>query len=142
MLSVVDEYAYIPSYWRVDGQVCPPPEAVPTSYYSSVQLRCRVELVDEAEAKAELLAAQLRHFQPEGEIVAPSADGPHARFLAGIRGVKLHVVEARAKFKYDDQKPAGLQSSVNAHLHDRSSGHDLAVAEQQARRMAARGVGP
>ena len=119
VLSVADDYAFIPSYWRVDPtavhdvdadvDAAPVPEPVPTSYYAALQLRCRAQIIDDPAAKAALLARQLQHFQPEGGYTAPEVDGAHSRLLAGIRGLRLEIVEVLAKFKYDNHKPAGLQ---------------------------------
>lgn len=63
VLSVLDDYAYIPTYWRTgteDGETA----GVPTSYHSVVQLRCRAELVDDPAAKAELLRKQCATSSP------------------------------------------------------------------------------
>jgi transcriptional regulator len=42
VLSVLDDYAYIPTYWRVEPEGAETGR-VPTSYYSAVQLRCEAE---------------------------------------------------------------------------------------------------
>lgn len=124
-LSVTDDYAYIPSTWRVaDGTDVA--DGVPTSYYSAVELRCRAEIIDDPEAKAELLRVQLAHFQPEGghgEVATD--DGPYHRMLSGIFGLRLTVVEARAKTKVDDHKPRDLRDDVSRRLGERARGRDL-----------------
>jgi transcriptional regulator len=138
VLTVVDDYAYIPTSWRA-AQVAPT-QGVPTSYYAALQLRCRAELVDDPAAKAALLTTQLAHFQPEGHYAPPAVDGPHERLLPGIRGLRLTVVEALAKFKFDDHKPSEFREAVNARLRERGTGRDLGAAAQQRRRLA-RGKG-
>jgi len=42
---------------------------VPTSYYTAVQFVCRPAIIDDPEAKAQILAAQLDDFQSEGRHV-------------------------------------------------------------------------
>lgn len=133
VLSVIDDYSYIPTHWRT-----PEPAGdggVPTSYYSAVQLRCRASLVDDPAEKAELLRKQLRHFQPEGRYEDPEVGGPHDRLLSGIRGVRLSVVEVLAKFKFDDHKPQALRESINERLRERGGERDLSASSEQLRRL-------
>lgn len=132
-LSVLDDYAFIPSSWRA-GDTRPVEHGVPTSYYANVQLRCTARILDDPAAKAELLREQLGHFQPAGDH-GPVETGaePYHRLLSGIRGIELTIVGVRAKFKYDDRKPE-LQDEIAGRLHDRASGRDLPAAAQQLRR--------
>ncbi|HEV3356529.1 MAG TPA: FMN-binding negative transcriptional regulator [Pseudonocardiaceae bacterium] len=132
-LSVLDDYAFIPSGWRA-GETRPVENGVPTSYYANVQLRCTATILDDPAAKAELLRAQLGHFQPDGDHgpVEVGAE-PYHRLLSGIRGIRLTIVGARAKFKYDDRKPE-LQNEIADKLDNRASGRDLSAAAQQLRR--------
>jgi transcriptional regulator len=140
VLSVVDDYAFVPGYWRSEPDT-PEDEGVPTSYYAAVQLRCLAQVVDDPREKAALLAKQLAHFQPEGRYAVPDPEGPHARLLPGIRGLRLTVVEALAKFKYDDPRPAGLRATIGQRLRERGGRLDVAAAEQQHRRSVARPQG-
>jgi transcriptional regulator len=136
VLSVIDDYAFVPGYWRAADGV-PPQDGVPTSYYATVQLACEAEVIDDPAAKAALLTAQLSHFQPEGMHAAVTADAkPYATLLPGIRGLRLTVVGVRAKFKYDDHKPLTLRNSNVARLAKRSTGHDLGARDQQQRRIS------
>ena len=64
-MSVLDDYAYIPTTWRAKAGG-PDEDGVPTSYYSAVQLTCRAE-IGEPQDKAKLLRRQLAHFQPHGD---------------------------------------------------------------------------
>ncbi|MGH3972309.1 MAG: FMN-binding negative transcriptional regulator [Pseudonocardiaceae bacterium] len=137
MLSVVDDYAYVPTTWRADDGTTPE-NGVPTSYYTAVQLFCSVSLVDDPEEKAELLRRQLAHFQPAGdhgelEVGQP----PYGRMLAAIRGMRLRVEDVTAKFKYDDHKPASLRQHVADLLGERSDKRDAQARAQQLRRLAA-----
>ncbi len=110
VLTVVDDDAYVPTTWRA-APSGPARDGVPTSYYAAVQLRCQAEIVDDPEDKAELLRRQLRLLQPEQEHAPVSVDNPpYARLLPGIRGLRLHVVDVLAKFKFDDHKPRSTGS--------------------------------
>lgn len=138
-LSIVGDYAYIPTYWRAKDDI-PPEQGVPTSYYAAVQFVCTPTLVDDPQDKAELLSAQLADFQPEGRFADVSPDAPpYGRMLSGIRGVRLDIVEIEAKFKFDDAKPVEFRQRVAANLDDRARGLDASAAAQQRRRLDAIG---
>lgn len=137
VLSVVDDYAYVPTTWRA-GPGTPVRDGVPTSYYAAVQLRCTAEIVDGPEEKAELLRRQLRHFQPDGDWADVAVGAPpYGRLLPGIRGLRLHFEGAVGKFKYDDQKPPEHRAAVAARLQERGLGRDLGARAQQLRRLHA-----
>ena len=112
LMTVVDDYAFIPSIWREDAGG-PDEDGVPTSYYAAVQLACRAEIVDDLEGVADLLVRQLAHFQPLGDHPAVAVDQPpYGPMLATIRGLRLHVEGVAAKFKYDDQNPRAHRDAV------------------------------
>jgi transcriptional regulator len=137
--SVSGDEAYVPGTWRAAEGV-PAREGVPTSYYAAVQLVCAVEIVDDPEAKAEILRIQMRHSQPEGgsaEIVV--GEGPYGKMLAGIRALRLPIVEIAAKFKFDDHKPLEMRERIAAALDARGRPHD-AAARHQRRRIEAAGA--
>ncbi|MEX0991440.1 MAG: FMN-binding negative transcriptional regulator [Actinomycetota bacterium] len=135
LMAVVDDYAYIPTMWRAKSEGRPQ-EGVPTSYYSAVQFSCRAELVDDPEAKADLLRRQLAHFQPEGDHAEVAVDqAPYGPMLSGIRGAILHVETVVAKFKYDDHRPTDVREQVSRRLDDRATGRDASAAVQQRRRL-------
>jgi transcriptional regulator len=138
-LAVIGDYAYIPTYWRAKAGG-PDEDGVPTSYYTAVQLVCRPTVVDDPQAKAQILAAQLNDFQPEGchAVVAIDSE-PYGRLLPGIRGLRLTVLRIDAKFKYDDHNPVEHRERVITHLDQRSHGLDAGAATQQRRRLAAIG---
>ncbi len=138
-LSVHGDYAYIPTYWRAKAGG-PGEDGVPTSYYTAVQFVCRPTIVDDPQAKAEILAAQLDELQPEGRHAPVVPDEPpYGPMLAGIRAVRLHVLRVEAKFKYDDANPVAHRERVAAHLEARDERLDAGAAAQQRRRLAAVG---
>jgi transcriptional regulator len=142
VLAVVDDDAYIPNTWRAAPNG-PAREGVPTSYYAAVHLRCRAESVDDPADKAELLRRQLRFLQPEHDHAPVDVDGPpYGRLLPGIRGLRLHVVDVLAKFKFDDHKSAEHRLAVADRLQQRGQGHDAGARAQQLRRLHTSQIGP
>lgn len=133
--TVIGDYAFIPGPWRARPDI-PPTDGVPTSYYAAVQFICRAHIIDDPEDKADLLRRQMAHFQPDGDH-APIDPGrpPYGRMLSGIRGLKLEVIDVRAKFKYDDHKPVEHRTAVAGHLTERGEGLDVPTAHQQLRRL-------
>lgn len=138
-LVVIGDYAFIPGHWRAkpEGRE---EDGVPTSYYTAVQFVCRPTVVDDPQAKADLLTTQLADFQPEGRHAPVLVDdSPYGRELRGIRGIRLQVLGVDVKFKYDDQKPAEHRKRVTGHLEERGRGLDASTARQQRRRLDAIG---
>lgn len=141
-MTVIGDYAYIPTYWRAEAGA-PDEDGVPTSYYSAVQFTCRATVVDDPHGKVEILTAQLADFQPEGRHATVAVDEPpYGRLLSGIRGARLAVLRVDAKFKYDDRKPVEHREQVIDRLGRRNQGLDSAAAAQQRRRLAAIGDWP
>jgi len=135
-LALVGDYAYIPTNWRAMAGG-PEEDGVPTSYYSAVQFVCRPAVVDDPAGKAEILTAQLDHFQPEGRHAVVDPDSPpYGPLLAGIRALRLKVLGVDAKFKYDDHNPVEHRLAVIERLEGRNRGLDLGAAGQQRRRLA------
>ena len=135
-LAVIGDYAYIPTYWRAKAGG-PDEDGVPTSYYSALQFVCRPSVVDDPQSKVEILSAQLGDFQPEGGYATVATDdGPYARMLPGIRGLRLAVLRVEAKFKYDDHNPVDHRRRVIGNLEARNHGLDAGAAAQQRRRLA------
>ncbi|MFI7343058.1 FMN-binding negative transcriptional regulator [Streptomyces sp. NPDC050085] len=138
LLSVVDDYAFVPGPWQAPPGA-PPEHGTPTSVYAAVQLRCTAHVVDDPEEKATLLNRQVGHFQPPGlsETVAVG-EAPYGRLLSGIRGMRLEVTDVRAKFKYAGHKPEEVQDRIAKGLADRGGLRDAAaLAVQQRRRQEA-----
>ncbi|MBZ4017322.1 FMN-binding negative transcriptional regulator [Streptomyces purpurogeneiscleroticus] len=133
--TVIGDYAFIPGPWRAKPGI-PPTDGVPTSYYAAVRFACRAHIIDDPEAKAELLRRQLAHFQPDGDHAPVDAEQPpYGRMLPGIRGLRLEVTEVLAKFKYDDHKPVEQRAAVADRLSERAQGLDVPTARQQLRRL-------
>ncbi|WP_328431120.1 MULTISPECIES: FMN-binding negative transcriptional regulator [unclassified Streptomyces] len=136
VLSVVDDYVYVPGPWQAPPDA-PSEHGTPTSFYAAVQLRCRAQVVDDPAEKAELLNRQVGHFQPDGGS-APVAVGeaPFGRLVPGLRGLRLDVVDVRAKFKYANHRPREVQDQVVAGLEARDGARDTLAREHLLRRQA------
>ncbi|MET1071216.1 MAG: FMN-binding negative transcriptional regulator [Umezawaea sp.] len=120
LLTVLDDYTYVPADWGTTN--------VPTSYYATAQLACTATVVDDPEAKADLLTRQLAHFEPPGGRADVSADDDtDRRLLPGIRGLELTVREVRAKFKYGGNKPPATRAGIAVRLAERDERHDAAA---------------
>ncbi|MFD3326583.1 FMN-binding negative transcriptional regulator [Streptomyces sp. NPDC058701] len=133
--TVTGDYAFIPGPWRAKPDV-PPTDGVPTSYYAAIQFTCQATIIDDRKAKAELLRSQMAHFQPDGDHAPIDPDqAPYGRMLPGIRGLRLNVTDVRAKFKYDDHKPAEQRTDIARRLTERGTGLDGPTATQQLRRL-------
>ncbi|MFI9116770.1 FMN-binding negative transcriptional regulator [Streptomyces venezuelae] len=137
LLSVVDDYVFVPGTWTAP-EGTPAAHGTPTSYYAAVQLRCTAHVVDDPAEKAELLNRQVAHFQPDGG-TAPAVPGeaPFGRLLSGIRVLRLEVTEVRAKFKYAGNKPPEVQDRVMGRLAERDGPRDRAAGAHQLRRRRA-----
>ncbi|PZH03709.1 transcriptional regulator [Streptomyces sp. NTH33] len=137
LLSVVDDYVYVPGPWQADPGG-PPEHGVPTSFYAAVQLRCTAHVVDDPREKAELLNRQLGHFQPEGGSArAAAGEAPYGRLLPGIRGLRLEVTGVRAKFKYAGKRSAEVRDRIAVALAERDGVRDAAAREHLLRRRGA-----
>jgi len=136
VLALTGDYSYVEAAWNADPGA-DPDYGVPTSYYTGIQLLCTAEVVDDPEQKAEILAAQLAHFEPPGSTrQRPSpTHGSDRRQLPGIRGLRLHVEHVRAKMKYGGNKTADHRTEIAAHLAARGGPMDAAAREHLLRRM-------
>nr|BEK69876.1 FMN-binding negative transcriptional regulator [Kitasatospora purpeofusca] len=131
-LAVTDDYAFAPGHWRGEP-------GTPTSYYASVHFHATASLVTDPTGKAEILNRQLAHFQPERpDVRVTPGEGEFSRLLPGLTALRLTVREVRAKFKYDDKKPAAEQYAMAERLAERDRGADAGARVQLLRRNARR----
>ena len=132
-LSVIGDYAYIPSDWRIKPGF--ETNGVPTSYYAAVQFVATPTIVDDAEDKAYILNEQLKDIQPEHAPAVANNDDAYGRMLSGIRGLKLAIIDVEAKFKYDDANSVEFRERIAKNLDARNRGTDKGAAKQQRRRL-------
>lgn len=130
LLSVFGAYTYVAGHWN-QGEY-----GVPTSYYAAVQLAGDVEVIDDPEGIAAILASQLGHFQPEG-MHAPveAGDNPYAKLFGAIRGIRLTVTDVRAKFKFGANRTEQHRRVVAEKLAERGRPLDLEARENLLRRL-------
>jgi nitroimidazol reductase NimA-like FMN-containing flavoprotein (pyridoxamine 5'-phosphate oxidase superfamily) len=108
--------AWIPSYWRHPQQACPA-----TTYYTSVVVRGELEVVEDLEVKAEVLAAFMQKYQPEGGYRPLSAAHKlYAGPLAALGVLRLRPQDVSCKSKYGQHVPASAQAKVLQGLVGRS----------------------
>lgn len=139
LLTVVDDYTYVPSDWQA-APGSPPELGIPTSYYATVQLSCDVQVLDDPAETTEILRAQLAHFEPAGGYLEPDAAHElYRRRLPGIRGLVLTVTGVRAKFKYGGNKEVAHRQLLAEHLAERDGPADAAAREHLLRRLDAGG---
>ena len=137
LLTVVDDYTYVPSTWGAEPGT-PPELGVPTSYYATVQLTCDVRVVDDPAEKAAILSGQLRHHEPSGGYAEPDPTQEHVRRrLPGIRGLVLTVTGVRAKFKYGGNKEPDHRELLAQRLAERDGSADARAREHLLRRHRA-----
>jgi nitroimidazol reductase NimA-like FMN-containing flavoprotein (pyridoxamine 5'-phosphate oxidase superfamily)/ribosomal protein S18 acetylase RimI-like enzyme len=95
VIAAEEIVAQIPSYFVDPERACPA-----TTYYLSVQLHGTLEPVDDAAAKARVLAALMTRFQPEGGHIP--IDAAHPLYRKAIEGllvarVSLEKLDGKAK---------------------------------------------
>jgi transcriptional regulator len=137
LLTVVGAYTYVTAEMNT-GPDESPEFGIPTSYYATVQAAGTCEVVEEPHELAAFLNTQLDHFEPGrvGERVSP--DNEYGRSLGGIRGVRFHFDEVRAKFKFGGNRTLEHQASINAALLARETDLDAEAAAIQMRRLRER----
>jgi transcriptional regulator len=137
VLSVANDWAFVPSAWKAIGSE-DPLLGIPTTYYGAVQLAGTARVHDERVTPgsvAEILRRQLSAFQPEVDVADPSE--AHAAKLAGILGIEVRVSQVLAKFKYGGNVDAEHRQAVVSRLLERGGAGDEAAAGHVVRRLSA-----
>ena len=101
----------------------------------SAQLRCTATVIDDAAALAEILRRLMDRFEPEGgsQAIEPG-DNPFGKLLSAIRGLRLHVEEVHAKFKFGGNKGADHRLQIADHLGARGGPQDAEARQHLLRR--------
>jgi transcriptional regulator len=142
LLSVADDWAFVPSAWKTIGEE-DPVLAIPTTYYGAVQLVGTATVHDERKSPghvAAILRRQLAAFQP-GVAVADPAEA-HAAKLQGILGIEIRVEQVSAKFKYGGNVDEAHRRAVVERLRGRGGPGDDAAAAHVERRLRPEPGGP
>jgi len=128
LLTVVADYVYVPAAVNADPGD-DPTLGVPTSYYAAVQVEVDVEIVDHPAAKAEILARQLAHFEPQDSSrVTPGVEvESDRRLMPAIRGLRLTITGVNAKFKYGGNKSREHRAEIANALQARNGPMDAAA---------------
>ena len=112
LLSVAGDWAYVPSAWKAIGEE-DPALGIPTTYYAAAQILGEAEILDDDEAKLDVLRRQLAVLEPDVAHADPSV---HLRRLPGIRAIRIRVREVAGKFKYGGNVDAAHRAAVAANL--------------------------
>jgi len=135
LLSVADDWAFIPSTWKAIGDE-DPFLGIPTTYYGAVQLVGTATVHDERKSPghlAAILRRQLAALQP-GVAVADPGEA-HAAKLQGILGIEIRVEQVSAKFKYGGNVDEAHRRAVVERLRGRGGPGDAAAAVHVERRL-------
>jgi transcriptional regulator len=141
VLSVADDWAFIPSSWKVVADE-DPALGIPTTYYGAVQLAGTATVHDEREepgSVAAILRRQLATLQPDVAVADPGRS--HRAKLLGILGVEIAVEQVAAKFKYGGNVDEAHRRAVVERLRERGGPRDEAAAAHVLRRLAERRPG-
>jgi transcriptional regulator len=130
LLSVAGDWAYIPSAWKAIADE-DPALGIPTTYYAAAQLVGTATVLDDDEAKLDILRRQLAAYEPG---VAHADPQVHTRRLAGIRALRIDVQQVTGKFKYGGNVYEAHRRAVADHLLRRDGAGDHAAGEHLARR--------
>lgn len=137
LVAVYGDYAFIPTQWNANPGAAVE-YGIPTSYYAAVQAVVRCRAVDDPDEIAEILRAQLAHFQPEGGHGPVDPAGTYGKRFREIRGVVGTIEDVRAKFKYGGNKSVESRLRIAERLAERDRGHDRAARAQLLRRTPER----
>jgi transcriptional regulator len=135
LLSVADDWAFIPSSWKAIGAE-DPALGIPTTYYGAVQLVGTATVHDERTSPgsvAAILRRQLAAFQPDIEVGDPGE--AHDARLLGILGIEIRVERVSAKFKYGGNVDEAHRRAVIERLRGRRGPGDDAAARHVLRRL-------
>ena len=135
LLSVADDWAFVPSAWKAIGDE-DPALGIPTTYYGAVQLAGTATVYDErteAGSVAAILRRQLATLQPGVEVADPGRS--HAARLLGILGISIAVEQVSAKFKYGGNVDEPHRLAVVERLRERGTPGDDAAAAHVVRRL-------
>jgi transcriptional regulator len=135
LLSVADDWAFIPSWWKAIGDE-DPALGIPTTYYGAVQLAGTATVYDERTAPgsvAAILRRQLATLQPGVAVADPGES--HAAQLLGILGISFTVEQVSAKFKYGGNVDELHRLAVVERLQERGALGDDAAAAHVVRRL-------
>lgn len=139
LFCVTTAFSFVPGPWNASPGT-DPSWGVPTSYYATAQLRCTATVIDDAAGLADLLGRLMARFQPEGgsHAVEPG-DNPFGKLLPAIRGLRLHVDEVHAKFKFGGNKAIDHRLEIADRLGARDGSQDAAARQHLLRRSRSLG---
>lgn len=139
VFTVVGAYTYVTASMNTEPGESPE-YGIPTSYYATVQIAGTAEIVDDPAELAAFLNTQMHHFEPERAGAAVAMDNEYGKSLRGIRGVRFHFDDVRAKFKFGGNRIPAHQEAINDALRARGTDLDSEAAAIQRRRLRGPGA--
>lgn len=125
VVAAEETVASIPSYFLDPERACPA-----TTLYRSVQVHGRIEEVADPEHKAEVLAALMSKYQPEGGHVPIAADHPlYAKAIAGILVLRVSMERLDGKAKLAQNRSHDERRRLMERLWERGLPGDPAAIE-------------
>lgn len=118
--SVAKEFSLIPSYISDPKLACPA-----TTFFKSVTVRGRVDVVNDLAEKARVFSAFMEKLQPEGgyDPIDPE-DQEYAANLKGVALIKVVIEDISAKFKFGQNLTKARFEKVVAGLEQRGTSLD------------------
>ncbi|WP_055109188.1 pyridoxamine 5'-phosphate oxidase family protein [Paenibacillus ihumii] len=123
--TVAKEYAIIPSYFTDPQLACPA-----SSYFKSVMVRGRAEIVEDLREKADAFTLFMEKLQPEGgyDPIDPD-DQRYAGQLKAVALLRIVPEEISAKFKFGQNLKNNKFDDVVQGLQNRNRDIDLEAVE-------------
>jgi nitroimidazol reductase NimA-like FMN-containing flavoprotein (pyridoxamine 5'-phosphate oxidase superfamily)/GNAT superfamily N-acetyltransferase len=125
VLMAEEVVAAVPSYFVDPERACPA-----TTLYRSAQAHGVIERVDDADHKAEVLAALMKKLQPEGGYTPIDARHPlYEKAVAGILVLRVSIAELDGKAKLAQQRTPAERARLLEKLWERGLPGDPAAIE-------------
>ena len=120
------EVAWIPSTWRHPHLACPA-----TTYFTSLTISGKLQLVETVEEKARVLEAFMKKYQPDSSYT-PLSDGRYEGPLNALCVVKLKASNPILKRKMGQHLTEKQRENVYVGLKNRAHPGDRQVAQAMA----------
>lgn len=125
VFAASETVASIPSYFLDPERACPA-----TTLYRSVQVHGTVEVLDDDDAKARVLAALMAKYQPEGGYRPLRADDPmYRKAIAGLLVMRVPLTRIDGKAKLGQNRTPHEVCTLMERLWERGGTHDPAAIE-------------
>ncbi|NQU68218.1 MAG: pyridoxamine 5'-phosphate oxidase family protein [Candidatus Marinimicrobia bacterium] len=119
--TVIKSLAMIPSYWRTKEYACPA-----TTYYLSAYGRSTGKIIEDVEAKADILQKLMEKYQPEGGYLPIQAGlEMYVKPMEETGVFELEITEWDVKCKVGQNQNNSALEKIKTHLQERGTVTDL-----------------